>query len=182
MTYLSSRELAQEWDVSEAHISKLCREGKLPGAQKDGRNWQIPDGVRRPADGRSSQKQHALTGGARLLPVGISSYREVVQNYYYVDKTLLLRDLLNDGPGIYLFTRPRRFGKSLNLDMIRTFFEQTETDTSDLFRDKNIWRCGAKYREYQGAYPVIFLSFRNGKRNRQEDMILYPWKRISPSP
>ncbi|MBQ9065988.1 MAG: AAA family ATPase [Clostridia bacterium] len=173
MTYLSSRELAQEWDVSEAHISKLCREGKLPGAQKDGRNWQIPDGVRRPADGRSSQKQHALTGGARLLPVGISSYREVVQNYYYVDKTLLLRDLLNDGPGIYLFTRPRRFGKSLNLDMIRTFFEQTETDTSDLFRDKNIWRCGAKYREYQGAYPVIFLSFRNGKRNRQEDMILY---------
>ena len=62
-----------------------------------------------------------------------------------------------------MFTRPRRFGKTLNMDMIRTYFEKTEEDTSVYFKDKEIWKCGEKYRSYQGKYPVIFLTFKDTK-------------------
>ena len=103
------------------------------------------------------------------LPVGISDYRRASQEYYYVDKTLMIRDLLNERPLVSLFTRPRRFGKTLNMDMLRTFFEKTEEDTSIYFKDKKIWKCGEKYREYQGKYPVIFLTFKDVKRNTWEE-------------
>lgn len=99
------------------------------------------------------------------LPIGISDYRLASREYYYVDKTLMLRDFLDERPMVSLFTRPRRFGKTLNMDMIRTFFERTEEDTSVYFKDKNIWKCGKKYREYQGKYPVIFLTFKDVKRD-----------------
>ncbi|MDO4648000.1 MAG: AAA family ATPase, partial [Eubacteriales bacterium] len=59
--------------------------------------------------------------------------------------------------------RPRRFGKTLNMDMLRVFFEISESDTSIYFEDKAIWRCGEAYRKYQGQYPVIFLSFKDVK-------------------
>ena len=97
------------------------------------------------------------------LPVGISDYRRASQEYYYVDKTLMIRDILIERPMVSLFTRPRRFGKTLNMDMLRTFFEKTEEDTSIYFKDKKIWKCGGKYREYQGKYPVIFLTFKDVK-------------------
>lgn len=103
------------------------------------------------------------------LPVGISDYRRASQEYYYVDKTMMIRDLLNERPMVSLFTRPRRFGKTLNMDMLRTFFEKTEEDTSIYFKDKKIWKCGEKYREYQGKYPVIFLTFKDVKRNTWEE-------------
>jgi len=64
---------------------------------------------------------------------------------------------------VSLFTRPRRFGKTLNMDMLRTFFEKTDEDTSVYFKDKKIWSCGKKYREYQGKYPVIFVTFKDIK-------------------
>ncbi|WP_330654441.1 AAA family ATPase [Blautia sp. MSJ-19] len=103
------------------------------------------------------------------LPVGISDYRRASEEYYYVDKTLMIRDILNERPMVSLFTRPRRFGKTLNMDMLRTFFEKTEEDTSIYFKDKKIWKCGEKYREYQGKYPVIFLTFKDVKRNTWEE-------------
>lgn len=173
MKYVSAKKLAVQWGVSEAHVSKLCRDGKLPGARKNGKEWEIPADVNRPADGRTVANRKSAGAPQRQLPIGISSYKEVVENYYYVDKTLFIRDLLNDGPGIYLFTRPRRFGKSLNMDMLKTFFEKTEIDTSVYFRGKNIWNCGAAYREQQGQSPVVSLSFRNGKRTSWEDMLAY---------
>ena len=64
-------------------------------------------------------------------------------------------------PMVTLFTRPRRFGKTLNMDMLRTYFEKSDKDTSVFFRDKKIWACGQKYRDYQGKYPVIFLTFKD---------------------
>lgn len=64
---------------------------------------------------------------------------------------------------VTLFTRPRRFGKTLNMDMIHTFFQKTEEDTSKYFIDKKIWAQGKKYREYQGKYPVIFISLKDVK-------------------
>lgn len=98
-------------------------------------------------------------GKKLLLPIGISDYRKVSCDYYYVDKTLLIRDFIDERPLVLLFTRPFGFGKSLNMDMLRVFFERTEEDTSVYFRDKKIWKCGREYQEYQGKYPVIYMSF-----------------------
>ena len=93
------------------------------------------------------------------LPVGISDYREACTNYYYIDKTLLIKDFLDERPKVSLFTRPRRFGKTLNMDMLRTFF-------------KKIWLCGEPYRSHQGKYPVISLSFKDVKCPSWEETYL----------
>ncbi len=97
------------------------------------------------------------------LPIGISDYRLASTEYYYVDKTLMIRDFLDQRPMVSLYTRPRRFGKTLNMDMLRTFFERTQEDSSVYFRDKKIWQCGERYRKYQGKYSVIFLTFKDVK-------------------
>ncbi len=97
------------------------------------------------------------------LPIGISDYVRAQSEYYYVDKTLLIKDFLDQKPLVSLFTRPRRFGKTLNMDMIRVFFEISVVDTSNYFKDKKIWNCGEKYRSHQGKYPVIFLTFKDVK-------------------
>lgn len=62
-----------------------------------------------------------------------------------------------------MFTRPRWFGKTLNMDMLRVFFERSKEDTSVYFKDKKIWRCGKEYRDYQGKYPVIYVTFKDVK-------------------
>ena len=96
---------------------------------------------------------------------------DTVKNSYYVDKTLLIRDLIDDHAAVTLFTRPRRFGKTLNMDMLRVFFEISEDDTSKYFTDKAIWKCGEKYRRHQGKYPVIFLTFKDVKFDTWEATI-----------
>ena len=111
------------------------------------------------------------TTGKRPLPIGISDYRKASSEYYYVDKTLMIRDFLDERPQVSLFTRPRRFGKTLNMDMLRVFFEKTEEDTSVYFRDKKIWACGEMYRKYQGKYPVIFLTFKDVKFETWEETL-----------
>lgn len=103
------------------------------------------------------------------MPIGITDYRLASSEYYYVDKTLMIRDFLDERPMVSLFTRPRRFGKTLNMDMLRTFFEKTDEDTSVYFKDKKIWQCGKKYRDYQGRYPVIFITFKDVKRDTWEE-------------
>ena len=97
------------------------------------------------------------------LPIGISDFKLATSDYYYVDKTLLIRDFIDSKPMVSLFTRPRRFGKTLNMDMLRVFFEKTDEDNSIYFQDKLIWQCGDKYTELQGKYPVIFLTFKDVK-------------------
>lgn len=99
----------------------------------------------------------------KALPIGISDYVRVQSEYYYVDKTLLIKDFLDRKPLVSLFTRPRRFGKTMNMDMLRVFFERTDEDTSVYFRDKIIWKCGQEYTAQQGQYPVIFLTFKDVK-------------------
>ncbi|MCD8205401.1 MAG: ATP-binding protein [Clostridia bacterium] len=94
-----------------------------------------------------------------------SEFVNVVSNCYYVDKSLLIRDLIDDCHNFraMLFTRPRRFGKSLNLSMIQTFFEKTDKDTSFYFKNLNIWKCGDRYTSEQGKYPVIYFDFKDVK-------------------
>ena len=86
-----------------------------------------------------------------------------------MDKTLLIRDFIDEIPKVSLFTRPRRFGKTLNMDMIRTFFEKTDEDTSVYFKGRAIWSCGMRYRSLQGKYPVIFLTFKDIKFDTWEE-------------
>ena len=105
------------------------------------------------------------------LPVGISDYVRAQAEYYYVDKTLLIKEFLDQKPLVSLFTRPRRFGKTLNMDMLRVFFEISEDVTSRYFVDKEIWKCGDIYRSHQGKYPVIFLTFKDVKFDSWEATI-----------
>ena len=104
-----------------------------------------------------------------LLPLGRTDYKKICDNNYYVDKTLLIKDVLDEETNIILFTRPRRFGKTLNMDMLRTFFEKTAEDTSKYFVDKKIWQQGKEYIKHQGQYPVIFLSLKDVKSSNWQN-------------
>ena len=106
------------------------------------------------------------------LPLGSTDYKEICKNYYYIDKTLLIKELVDERAAISLFTRPRRFGKTLNMNMLKTFFEKSAEDTSVYFKDKKIWQQGEKYMQYQGKYPVIFLSFKDANK--------YTWAELYP--
>jgi hypothetical protein len=86
----------------------------------------------------------------RPLPVGVSDYVRAQAEYYYVDKTLLIKEFLDRKPLVSLFTRPRRFGKTLNMDMLRVFFEISDEDISIYFKEKAIWKCGQEYTRQQG--------------------------------
>ncbi len=106
------------------------------------------------------------------LPVGLSDFKRMIEdNYYYVDKSLLLKELIDQGAVALLLPRPRRFGKTLNLSMMRYFYEKTETDTSRLFRHLKIWQAGEEYTGKQGKYPVIFLTFKDVKERNWESAL-----------
>ena len=149
MDYISCESTAKKMGVSTRRIQQMCKQKEIVGAIKDGRNWLIPD--------------NAILSPKKPLPIGVSDFKSATTNYYYVDKTLLIRDFLNAIPMVSLFTRPRRFGKTLNMDMLRVFFEKTPEDTSIYFKDKYIWQFGDYYTKHQGQYPVIFLSFKDVK-------------------
>ena len=168
---ISVKEAAERWNITERRVSTLCKDGKIAGAKKLGNRWMIPENTQKPLDRRI--KTGAYRKGKRAsrlpLPIGVSNYRLASSEYYYIDKTMMIRDFIDERPMVTLFTRPRRFGKTLNMDMLRTYFEKSDKDTSVYFRDKKIWTCGQKYRDYQGKYPVIFLSFKDVKFNTWEE-------------
>lgn len=96
------------------------------------------------------------------LPIGVEDFKTIIDyNYYFVDKSLLLRDLMNRFGKVTLFTRPRRFGKTLNMSMIRYFFENSDEDNSYLFKDLKIAGTGEQYLKYQGQYPVISITLKD---------------------
>ncbi|RHP32459.1 AAA family ATPase [Lachnotalea sp. AF33-28] len=168
---MTVKESAILWGITERRVTVLCKEGRIEGACKKGRRWVIPADAEKPIDSRIKTGAYRKTKMLPdlPLPVGISDYRLASSQYYYVDKTMMIKEFLDDRPMVSLFTRPRRFGKTLNMDMIRTFFEKTDEDTSNYFRDKRIWACGKKYRDYQGKYPVIFITFKDVKRDTWEE-------------
>lgn len=157
------RQTARDWGISTARVAKMCRDGRIEGAFKEGKLWFIPEKAVKPSDRRVKNGAEDSEEKRRPLPIGISEYRIASTQYYYIDKTMMIRDFLDERPMVSLYTRPRRFGKTLNMDMIRTFFEKTDEDTSVYFKDKMIWECGGEYREYQGKYPVIFVTFKDIK-------------------
>jgi len=162
---MTVRDAAALWGLSERRVAVLCKEGRIKGAYKQGYAWMIPADAKKPADNRSSRKSSVK----KSLPIGISEYRKAVSKYYYIDKTLLIKELIDEGAAVSLFTRPRRFGKTLNMDMLREFFEISEEDTAAYFRDKKIWSQGEEYQREQGRYPVIFLTFKDVKFQTWEE-------------
>ncbi len=159
MRYLTGKEAATKMGLTVRRIQQMCKNGELPGAVKEGRSWMIPD------DSLSSSEYYVTVPAEKRkpLPIGVSDFKLATTEYYYIDKTLMIRDFLDNRPLVSLFTRPRRFGKTLNMDMFRVFFEKSSEDTSVYFKDKQIWQCGEEYTKYQGKYPVIFLSFKDVK-------------------
>lgn len=159
MEYLSCSDASKAMGFSVRRIQQMCKNGELPGAIKEGRKWLIPD--------ETMHMNHFAKN--KSLPIGVSDFKLATTGYYYVDKTLMIRDFLDKKPMVSLFTRPRRFGKTLNMDMLRVFFEKTNEDTSVYFKDKQIWQCGDYYTKHQGRYPVIFLTFKDVKNMTWEE-------------
>ena len=97
------------------------------------------------------------------LPIGIDDFKTIIEDdYYYADKTKMIESLLDDGAGVTLFTRPRRFGKTLNMSMLNYFFNlKNKEENRKLF--ENLYISKSKYMNQQGGYPVIYLSFKDIK-------------------
>ena len=90
----SCKEKANEWGITVRAVNELCKKGKIPGAVKVGKSWQIPDDAGKPADGRIVSGRYAKKAGSedrKPLPIGISDYVRAQSEYYYVDKTLLVK-------------------------------------------------------------------------------------------
>lgn len=104
------------------------------------------------------------------LPIGIDNYKKLIdRGCLFIDKSLFIKEIIDDAAEVKLITRPRRFGKTLNLSMLRYFFEKTEEDNSRLFKDLNIWKQGEFYTKEQGQYPVINLTFKDVKYRNFSD-------------
>lgn len=111
----------------------------------------------------------------RPIPIGVEFYKKMIDGgYYYIDKTLLIKDILDQGITTALFTRPRRFGKTLAQSMLKTFFERevlpdgTVVDNSVYFQGKKIMEAGEGYLRHMGKYPVISLSLKSAKQPSYE--------------
>ena len=128
---------------------------------------------------------------AKPIPIGIEFYKEMIDNgYYYIDKTLLIRDILAQKNKVTLFTRPRRFGKTLAQSMLQAYFEKeilpdgTVIDNSKYFHGKKIMEAGWEFTSHMGQYPVIFLSLKSAKQpsykaayEKTRDAIIYEYFR-----
>ena len=106
----------------------------------------------------------------KRLAIGVSDFKKIIKgDFYYFDKTKLIEEIINDGSEVKLFTRPRRFGKTLNMSMLKYFFDiENKEENKKLFKDLYIEKTDA-FKE-QGQYPVIFLSLKDLKASNWEEM------------
>ena len=108
---------------------------------------------------------------ARTVSIGTQDFEKMIQrNCFYVDKTGFIKEWWESEDEVTLITRPRRFGKTLNMSMLNCFFSNKYADRGELFEKLEIWKDG-KYREIQGTYPVIFMSFAEIKQNNYNDAV-----------
>jgi hypothetical protein len=108
----------------------------------------------------------------KKISLGCSDFKRTIEdNYYFVDKSLFIKEVVQDGSAVILLPRPRRFGKSMNMSMLKCFFEKTEESNKELFENLNIYR-DEKVMENQGQYPVIFITFKDVKDSLFENCYL----------
>ena len=105
----------------------------------------------------------------KTICIGSDDFCKIIDGgYYYVDKTLLIKQLLDKPSEVALIARPRRFGKTLNMMMLKTFFEEAQ-GSQKYFENMKIWDCGERYTSHQGKYPVVFLTFKDAKCDNWEE-------------
>ncbi len=106
----------------------------------------------------------------KKLNLGHSDFKDIIENNnYFVDKSLLIEDVLNAQKAVLLLPRPRRFGKTLNLSMLRYFFDKQEPENKNLFKDLKIWQTDETVKQHCCKYPVIYLTFKDTKADNWED-------------
>ena len=107
----------------------------------------------------------------KVVGIGKQRYDNIIENdCFYIDKTMFIKEWWENQDDVTLITRPRRFGKTLNMDMIKCFFSNEYKERADLFEQFDIWK-EEKYRQLQGTYPVIFISFAKVKQNNYKDAV-----------
>jgi len=106
----------------------------------------------------------------KKLPISTTNFKDIIEDdYYYIDKSLLIKDIIDGGSAVTLLPRPRRFGKTLNMSMLKYFFEKTEESYAHLF--KNLAIAGhPEYMSQQGKFPVIFFTFKEIKQSSWQDV------------
>lgn len=160
MKYVTSIEKASEWGVTKRMVNYWCALGKITGVYKDGNRWKIPKDAVRPGKdkGLGVVTDYCVYVDGDRVGVGVQDYEKIrMRNLMYVDKTSFIKEWWESGDDVTLITRPRRFGKTLNLSMIECFFSIGYSDRENLFCGLGIWNY-EEYRKLQGTYPIIFLS------------------------
>ena len=162
MQYMTSRQKATEWSVTKRMVNYWCANGQIEGAYKEGSRWWIPVDVERPGEEECLRRMRAYTvriTGKKSVAVGIQDFEALRRDQmFYVDKTDFIRQWWESGETTTLITRPRRFGKTLNLSMLNCFFSVFYENRADLFEGLKVWE-EKSYHKLQGRFPVIFLSF-----------------------
>ena len=107
------------------------------------------------------------------IGIGESDFKWLMINdNYFIDKTLFIKDIIDNASKVVLITRPRRFGKTLNMSMLRYFLDCNKKDTKDLFKGLKIMEQGEKYTSKLGAYPCIYLTFKDVSDTNYQNMLL----------
>ena len=108
------------------------------------------------------------------IGIGISDFKMLRRrDNYFIDKTLYIKDIIDNQSGVVLITRPRRFGKTLNMSMLKYYFDCNKKDSKELFEGLKIMEQGEKYTSKLGAYPVIYITLKDVQDNNYENMLLY---------
>ena len=108
-------------------------------------------------------------GNKKIIPIDINDFKEMIAgNYYYIDKTLFIQDVLIKAGKVKLFTRPRRFGKTLNMSMLKYFFDIQNSEINRKIFD-GLAISKTEYMSEQGQYPVIYFSFKDLKKKTWEE-------------
>ena len=108
MEYMTCNEAHELWGITARRIQQMCKNGDIVGATKQGKSWVIPRNAVCPSS--ACKTASVLPKKKKPLPIGVSDFKKATTDYYYVDKTLLIRDFIDNKSEVTLFTRPRRFG------------------------------------------------------------------------
>lgn len=173
MEFVTSIQKASEWGVTKRMVNYWCALGKIDGAVKEGIRWKIPMDAERPDRyGESSVLiDYVVRIEGKNVSVGNQSFESIRENdSLYVDKTSFIEQWWESSYAVTLITRPRRFGKTLNLSMMECFFSTVYCGRTELFEGLKIWQS-EKYRNLQGTYPVIYFSLAGVKNDDYEGAI-----------
>ena len=164
MEFLTSMEVAKRIGKTKRWVNDCCAKGLIKGAYKEGNRWRIPENAK-------WEVGSSTTVCARTIGIGIQDFEKIItSDLFYVDKTDFISEWWSNRDDVTLITRPRRFGKSLTLNMVERFFSNKYRNMGDVFAGLKIWNK-QEYRELQGKFPVIGISFAGVKENSYDKTV-----------